>query len=136
MVHADRRPRRVMANLKKVQSGESIDEWMDRIPQPQQASLRWLRSLLHGVEGLHETVKWAHPCYAYNGLDLFSLTWSKGHVNLQLWKGVHLENPFGVVEGTGKEARHIKVKNSLPRPEEAVITAIGSTMAMADSGEI
>ena len=57
-------------------------------------------------------------------------------MNLQLWKGIHLENPFGVVERTGKEARHIKVKNGQPRPDQAVITAIDSTVAMADLGEV
>ena len=78
-----------MANANKVQPGESIDDWLNRLPGEQQASLRWLRSLLLEVPGLVECVKWAHPYYEFNGVGLFSLTWSSKHVNLQLWLGAH-----------------------------------------------
>lgn len=122
-----------MANLKKVQPGETIDEWLHRIPEPQQTSLRWLRSLLLLVEGLEERVKWAHPCYVYRGVDVFSLTWSMNHVNLQLWNGAHLPNPHSVIEGTGKDARHIKVRNGQDHPVAAVKDAITASLDHARS---
>ena len=122
-----------MANVKKVQLGETIDEWLHRVPEPQQTSLRWLRSLLMPVEGLKERVKWAHPCYVYRGVDVFSLTWSTNHVNLQLWKGAHLPNPHSAIEGTGKDARHIKVKNGQERPAVAVEDAIEASLRFADN---
>ena len=120
-----------MANANKVQPGESIDDWLDRLPGEQQASLRWLRSLLLEVPGLMECVKWAHPYYEFNGVGLFSLTWSSKHVNLQLWLGAHLPNPHGVIEGTGKNARHIKLRNGKERPKVAIHDAIADSTTHA-----
>jgi hypothetical protein len=42
---------------------------------------------------------------------LFAIIPHRSHVNLQLVDGVELPNPFGKVEGTGKRARHIKVRS-------------------------
>jgi len=33
------------------------------------------------------------------------------HVNLQLADGAHLPNPDGLIEGTGKRIRHVKVRS-------------------------
>ena len=125
-----------MANANKVQPGESVDDWLSRLPEEQQASLRWLRSLLLEVAGLEETVKWAHPYYELNGMGLFSLTWSSKHVNLQLWRGAHLPNPHGVIEGTGKDARHIKVKNGKERPVLAIEHAVASSLRLAADHDV
>ena len=122
-----------MARANKVQPGESVDDWLDRLPEEQQTSLRWLRSLLLEVPGLVEAVKWAHPYYELNGVGLFSLTWSSKHVNMQLWRGAHLPNPHGVIEGTGKDARHVKVRNGKERPVAAVHDAIADSVALVES---
>lgn len=43
---------------------------------------------------------------------LFAVIPHRSHVNLQLVDGVDLPNPFGKVEGTGKRARHVKVRSA------------------------
>ena len=53
--------RPAMARANKVQPGESVDDWLDRLPEEQQTSLRWLRSLLLEVPGLEETVSGPTP---------------------------------------------------------------------------
>jgi hypothetical protein len=42
---------------------------------------------------------------------LFALIPHAGWVNLQLADGALLPNPDGLIEGTGKKIRHIKVRN-------------------------
>jgi hypothetical protein len=42
---------------------------------------------------------------------LFAIIPHRAHVNLQLVDGIDLPNPFGKVEGTGKRARHVKVRS-------------------------
>ena len=34
------------------------------------------------------------------------------HATLQLWVGAHLPDPAGIVEGTGKNLRHVKIKSA------------------------
>jgi hypothetical protein len=41
---------------------------------------------------------------------LFALIAHKAHVNVQLADGVDLADPDGLVEGTGKRIRHVKVR--------------------------
>jgi hypothetical protein len=71
------------------------------------------------LEGLPGAVEWFDPG---NGLlafgsarrmrDLyFAIIPHKAHVNLQLVDGVDLPNPEGRIEGTGKRARHVKVRS-------------------------
>ena len=47
--------------------------------------------------------------------------------------GTHLPNPKGGIEVTGKDARHIKVKNGKERPGDAIHDAIVASVAHAES---
>ena len=42
---------------------------------------------------------------------LFAIIPHKSHVNLQFADGVDLEDPDGLVEGTGKRIRHVKFRS-------------------------
>ena len=42
---------------------------------------------------------------------VFAIIPHKAHVNLQLADGVDLPNPDGRIEGTGKRARHVKLRS-------------------------
>ncbi|HEY7590356.1 MAG TPA: hypothetical protein VH723_05140, partial [Candidatus Limnocylindrales bacterium] len=42
---------------------------------------------------------------------LFAIIPHGAHVNLQLADGVDLPNPKGLIEGTGKRIRHVKVRS-------------------------
>lgn len=42
---------------------------------------------------------------------LFAVIAHREHVNLQLADGVDLPDPTGIVEGTGKRIRHVKVRS-------------------------
>lgn len=71
------------------------------------------------LEAFPDAVEWFDPG---NGLlafgsrramrDLFfTMIPHRAHVNLQLIDGVDLPNPDGRIEGTGKRARHVKVRS-------------------------
>jgi hypothetical protein len=55
---------------------------------------------------------------------LFALIPHAGWVNLQLADGALLPNPDGLIEGTGKRIRHIKV----PTPERALSNSVTNTV--------
>lgn len=42
---------------------------------------------------------------------MFAIIAHRQHVNLQLADGAHLPDPSGIVEGTGKRIRHVKVRS-------------------------
>ncbi|MFW5967714.1 MAG: DUF1801 domain-containing protein [Persicimonas sp.] len=83
-----------------------------------------LRELIHEhADGLVEPVKWGKPNFSRDGDNLFYLAESKDHVKFALFEGADLPNPNGIVEGTGKKMRHIKV-HSLEELDEAAIAGL------------
>ena len=55
---------------------------------------------------------------------LFALIPHAGWVNLQLAGGALLPNPDGLIEGTGKKIRHIKVRSATAAAQPGVMRAI------------
>ena len=55
---------------------------------------------------------------------LFALIPHAGWVNLQLADGALLPNPDGLIEGTGKKIRHIKVRSAAAASTPGVAAAI------------
>ena len=51
---------------------------------------------------------------------LFAIIPHTAHVNLQLVDGVDLPDPTGIVEGTGKRIRHVKVRSAEAAASPAV----------------
>lgn len=99
-------------NPKKVQKGESLDEWLSRAPENVVPLVQKLIDLLaQHPAGFFQTVKWAHPWYSYNEMEMFSLSWHSAHAGFQLWNGAHIPNPYELIEGTGKNGRNIKIKS-------------------------
>lgn len=50
--------------------------------------------------------------FGYGGWGMASLSAHKGWVSLFLMKGVELPDPDGVLEGSGKLLRHVKLRSS------------------------
>ena len=77
-----------------------------------------------GNELTHK-LAWGFPCWSGNERVL-SIVVHKNHCNLQLWYGARLNPKFpDRIEGTGKAARHVKVRNLADFDDEldAVILA-------------
>jgi hypothetical protein len=60
---------------------------------------------------------------------LFALIPHGGWVNLQLAAGALLPNPDGLIEGTGKKIRHIKVRSGEAAADRRVRAAIRAQLA-------
>jgi hypothetical protein len=61
---------------------------------------------------------------------LFAIIPHSAHVNLQLADGIDLPNPDGLIEGTGKRIRHIKVRSVEAARSAPVRAAIDAQIAV------
>jgi hypothetical protein len=61
---------------------------------------------------------------------LFAIIPHGAHVNLQLADGVDLPNPDGLIAGTGKRIRHIKVRSVEAARSPAVRAAVDAQIAV------
>ena len=64
---------------------------------------------------------------------LFALIPHAGWVNLQLADGALLPNPDGLIEGTGKKIRHIKVRSAEAAGDPRVLTGIRQQIGLPAS---
>jgi hypothetical protein len=96
----------------------NADDWFDSLSGDNEQILRELRKL---VLSLHnnflEEIKWNQPCYKLNRHVCY-LNKAKSHSVLGFQQGTHLPDPQRLLEGTGKDMRHIKVgsANDINKP--------------------
>lgn len=87
-----------------------VTKLIETLPEPIQEITNSLRELVFKASPeIIEEVKWSKPSYAQNGLVCYLAT-AKKHVNLGFYQGSDLSDKEGVLQGTGKQMRHIQVK--------------------------
>jgi hypothetical protein len=60
---------------------------------------------------------------------LFAIIAHKVHVNLQLSDGAALPDPHGLIEGTGKRIRHVKIRSVEAASSPPVVAIIDAQLA-------
>jgi hypothetical protein len=87
----------------------TVDAWLLKLAPTLQAIAGTLRTLiLEADSSLGEAIKWGNPTYEKNGRVCYLAAY-KGYITLGFYNGASLTDPAGIVEGTGKKMRHIKV---------------------------
>jgi hypothetical protein len=84
--------------------------WIASVPESQKNQLTELRKhILSLGEDIVEEFKWSRPCYS-NARGMFCyLNSTKKHATLGFEKGTSLTDPTSLLEGTGKNMRHVKL---------------------------
>lgn len=113
----------------------AFDRFLEGSTPEVAATARAVRQAI--LEALPNPAEWFDPG---NGLLAFGATRTmrdlifaiiphKAHVNLQLVDAVDLQNPYGRIEGTGKRARHVKVRSAAEAAAPWVLDAIVAQVA-------
>ena len=79
-------------------------------PRVGEIAIRLRELIQEAAPGLQETVKWGMPTYMKNG-NICAIDAYSQHVNLQFYKGTNLKDPDKLLEGTGKDLRHVKIRS-------------------------
>ena len=93
-------------------SKKSFDDWLVEVDtrlRPLAVELR--RMLLEAGPDLRESIKWGKPCFEKKVRIFYIASQSDKYVTLGLWQGALLPNPDGLIEGTGKRMRHVKIRS-------------------------
>lgn len=68
------------------------------------------RLVLDACPDFTESIKWGNPVYELSGKVCY-LGATKAYVSLGFFNGAALHDPDGIIEGTGKKMRHVKVRD-------------------------
>jgi hypothetical protein len=83
---------------------EGLEEWKAEIV----SSVRQI--VLETAPEAKESIKWAQPVYESNGPFAYIKAF-KSSVNFGFWRGVDLNDPKGVLQGSGEKMRHVSLKS-------------------------
>lgn len=106
-------------------STRDANAWFNSANPAQHSTLAALRNLVRSVvPEVIEEIKWGRPCYS-NVTGMFCYLYStKAYVTLGFTNGAALFDPDGLLEGTGKDMRHIKFKQGRSPDHPAVLALL------------
>ena len=117
-----------------------VDRLLSEHPPEQQAIERALRATIRReLPAAVEQVDFGNKLIAFGrsmkmrGL-LFAIIAHTSWVNLQLADGADLSDPGGLIEGTGKRIRHVKIRSVADASSEPVLAIIRAQLAARPDG--
>ncbi len=101
---------------------KSFDDWLKDVDaRLRPLAIRLRRMFLDAAPDLRESIKWGNPVFEKRGRVFYIASQGDKYVTLGLWQGARLSNTEGLIEGTGKGMRHVKIRKA----EDLEVPAIG-----------
>jgi hypothetical protein len=106
--------------------------WFDAAPETQRPILDILRRLiLSSTSDIVEEIKWSRPCYSTSRGLFCYLHRTKSHVTIGFQQGASLKDPKNLLDGTGKDMRHVKVAAASELDQPAVLKLVQQAAKLA-----
>jgi hypothetical protein len=97
----------------KADMSSLVDEYVGNLSGWKKEVAEKLRKVIRASSReLTEEVKWGWPCYTAGGKNICGFMDMRETVNFVLYLGAELTDPDGLIEGTGKSMRHVKLRAS------------------------
>lgn len=104
-----------------MKKNETVTKYINDSPPQQKKLLETLRQLIHTtISETSEDIKWGIPVFTKTKIFTY-LRSTKNHVALGLYNIEKIKDPNGILDGTGKNMRHLKIKK-IEDIDEALIT--------------
>jgi hypothetical protein len=88
---------------------KNVDSYISQLADWQAEIISEIRQIiLDSAPQAEESIKWAQPIYEVNGPFAYIKAF-KNSVNFGFWRGVDLDDPSGLLQGSGEKMRHIKL---------------------------
>ena len=112
-----------MASMSVDEYIAGLDSWKGEVV----ASVR--RIILAAVPEAEESIKWAQPVYELNGPFSYMKAF-KNSVNFGFWRGVDINDPTGLLQGSGEKMRHFKLTRLEDINEEVFTDYVKQAVAL------
>ncbi|MEA2220799.1 MAG: hypothetical protein QOJ35_3425 [Solirubrobacteraceae bacterium] len=114
-----------------------VDDYIDALPEWQQAICRQVRDLVHDADPeVVETIKRTNRPYFVLEGNVCALLAAKGHVNVFLYDGAIVPDPDGIITGghDNKTARTVAVRQGETIDEPALLAMFRQIIANNRAG--
>ena len=114
------------------ESRAKVEAFVAKQSPAKRKTINRLRAVVRAaVPGLEERMRWLQVGYLISNRDVCGIYPSSDHVNLSFARGSTLKDPNGLLEGTGKGMRHIKVFEVEDIGEETIRAYVREAAASA-----
>lgn len=118
---------RLMRFPRAVEQDPAIDAWMDaRSDALGLLARRWFNFMRGCGDDVREQLHDGHPTACVGDATFGYFNAFKAHVNVGFFRGAELADPAGLLQGTGKFMRHVKVGPGREADEAALAELIRS----------
>lgn len=115
---------RLMLFPTAAQYDPEIDGWFASRDKLGTLAQRWFEVMRVCGDDVRELLHDGHPTACVGEAAFGYVNAFTAHVNVGFFRGVDLEDPAGLLEGTGKFMRHVKLRPELPVDENALTALI------------
>ena len=110
---------------------EYFTKWLTGVRENHVGLARLLRSLvLDAEQGVDESLKWGNPAFVKDGGMRIYVADQRNYMHLGFYNGAKLTNADGLVEGTGKNMRHIKVRAVGDPPVDSLRVHVAESLSL------
>ncbi|WP_394747966.1 DUF1801 domain-containing protein [Spongiimicrobium salis] len=89
-----------------LKTNPKVDAFLEEKQHPLRSEIQLVRQIILGTDDrIEETIKWKSPTFMYKGNIASFFFNAKKFVSLMFHKGASIKDPYGLLEGDGKEAR-------------------------------
>lgn len=128
-----------MQNPKPKARPESADNYYERITNDELRELALATRFIikRTLPKVEECIKWDLPFYSLNGnLCYINLRKGKRTVELGFYRGVHLSNANGLLQGDGKLIKHVILNPNEDVPVEGIKEILHEAAALNQQGPL
>jgi hypothetical protein len=87
-----------------------IEEWLNRTDAPTAMARTWFKKMRACGEDVQELMHDGCPTVCIEDAPFAYVNAFKSHTNVGFFYGAYLDDPAGLLEGTGKRMSHVKLK--------------------------
>lgn len=118
-----------MSNVLRFPGGKkrdpAIDEWIDGRPvELGGLARRWFEAMRACGSDVRELLHDGHPTACIGDAAFGYVNVFTAHVNVGFFRGAELADPEGLLEGTGKFMRHVKLRPGVDVDETALTVLV------------
>ena len=90
-------------------AAKSVDEYIEGLGGWKTDAAARVRTIVNdAAPEAKESIKWAQAVYEQNGPFCYIKAF-KNSVNFGFWRGVDIDDPQGLLQGSGEKMRHVKL---------------------------
>ena len=111
----------------------AIDAWFESRKGLGAIARTWFERMRRCGEDVRELLHDGHPTACVGDAAFGYVNAFTAHVNVGFFLGAHLPDPAGLLEGTGKNMRHVKLRPDAPVDRDALAALIQAAYSRARS---